>query len=106
MSNKIKCAVFDLDGTLVNTIDDLAGATEILLKNHNFESHWTLEDYIRFVGNGAKNLLSVRLTKRLTKKPFAKDMRSLSRFMTKSNSIMPMPMTESRNSSIFLKKRA
>ncbi len=57
MSNKIKCAVFDLDGTLVNTIDDLAGATEILLKNHNFESHWTLEDYIRFVGNGAKKLV-------------------------------------------------
>ena len=104
MSNKIKCAVFDLDGTLVNTIDDLAGATEILLKNHNFESHWRIISALS--ATAQKNLLSVRLTKRLTKKPFAKDMRSLSRFMTKSNSIMPMPMTESRNSSIFLKKRA
>lgn len=55
--SKIKCAVFDLDGTLVNTIDDLAGATEILLKKHNFEANWSLDDYKKFVGNGAKKLV-------------------------------------------------
>ena len=27
------------------------------IKINNFESHWTLEDYIRFVGNGAKKLV-------------------------------------------------
>lgn len=56
MSN-IKCAVFDLDGTLVNTIDDLADACRILLKKYNFENQWTIEDYTRFVGNGAKILV-------------------------------------------------
>ena len=56
MSN-IKCAVFDLDGTLVNTIDDLADACRILLKKYNFEKQWTIEDYTRFVGNGAKILV-------------------------------------------------
>ena len=43
--SKIKCAIFDLDGTLVNTIDDLAGATEILLKKYNFGANWSLDDY-------------------------------------------------------------
>ena len=42
--SKTKCALFDLDGTLVNTIDDLAGACEILIKKHNFDAHWTKED--------------------------------------------------------------
>lgn len=55
--SKIKCAVFDLDGTLVNTIDDLAGACEILIKKYGFDAHWTMEDYTRFVGNGAKKLV-------------------------------------------------
>lgn len=55
--SKIKCAVFDLDGTLVNTIDDLAGACETLLKKYNFEKSWSIEDYTRFVGNGAKKLV-------------------------------------------------
>ena len=55
--NKIKCAVFDLDGTLVNTIDDLAGACETLLKKYNFGKSWSIEDYTRFVGNGAKKLV-------------------------------------------------
>lgn len=56
MSN-IKCALFDLDGTLVNTIDDLAGASNLLLEKYHFEKKWNIEDYTRFVGNGAKNLV-------------------------------------------------
>lgn len=54
----IKCAVFDLDGTLVNTIDDLAGACNILIEKYGFDANWTVEDYKRFVGNGAKLLVS------------------------------------------------
>lgn len=56
MSN-IKCAVFDLDGTLVNTLDDLAGACKILLKRYDFDAQWTMDDYRQFVGNGLKKLV-------------------------------------------------
>lgn len=56
MSN-IKCAVFDLDGTLVNTLDDLAGACKILLKRYDFDAKWTMDDYRQFVGNGLKKLV-------------------------------------------------
>lgn len=53
-----KCIIFDLDGTLVNTIDDLAGACDYLLKEQGIEPKWNLNDYKRFVGNGAKLLVS------------------------------------------------
>ena len=57
MQSNIKCAVFDLDGTLVNTIDDLANCCNILLKKYGYDYTWTEADYKRFVGNGAKKLV-------------------------------------------------
>lgn len=53
----IKCALFDLDGTLVNTADDLGRATEYVLKEYGFDPKWTKDDYRAFVGNGARLLL-------------------------------------------------
>lgn len=55
---KSKCIIFDLDGTLVNTIDDLASACNYLLNEQGIDIKWTLDDYKRFVGNGAKLLVS------------------------------------------------
>lgn len=56
MSN-YKCAVFDLDGTLIDTIDDLARACNMLIEKYNADFQWSLDDYKRFVGNGAKKLV-------------------------------------------------
>lgn len=56
--SSIKCAIFDLDGTLVNTLDDLANACNILIEKYNAPYSWTLDDYKKFVGNGAKKLVS------------------------------------------------
>ena len=53
----IKCAIFDLDGTLVNTIDDLGLATDYVLEQYGKEKKWTMSDYRMFVGNGAKKLI-------------------------------------------------
>ncbi len=57
MKNKIKCAVFDLDGTLVNTIDDLKISCDTVLKEYGRDYNWGVEDYKRFVGNGLKKLV-------------------------------------------------
>ena len=57
MNSKIKCAIFDLDVTLVNTIIDLGRACEYLLKLNGVEPKWTESDYKAFVGNGAKLLV-------------------------------------------------
>lgn len=52
-----QCIIFDLDGTLVNTIDDLGLACNYLLEKHGQPLKWTVADYKNFVGNGAKLLV-------------------------------------------------
>ncbi len=53
----MKCALFDLDGTLVNTIDDLAHAVDFLLDEYGREKKWNIDNYKAFVGNGARKLI-------------------------------------------------
>ncbi len=53
----IKAVLFDLDGTLVNTLSDLANATNAVLKRHGYKTH-PIERYRTFVGNGARRLIS------------------------------------------------
>ena len=48
--------IFDLDGTLLNTIDDLGIATNYALKKMGFPEH-PLSAYPAMVGNGVKKLL-------------------------------------------------
>lgn len=53
----IKCALFDLDGTLVDTAADLGKATAWVLEKLGRKAKWTDKDYRAFVGNGARLLL-------------------------------------------------
>lgn len=53
----IKCALFDLDGTLVDTSLDLGRATAYVLESFGRENKWSDDDYRRFVGNGARKLI-------------------------------------------------
>lgn len=51
-----KGCLFDLDGTLVNSITDLAFSTNEVLKLHNLPIH-DISEYNMFVGNGVKKLM-------------------------------------------------
>lgn len=48
-------AIFDLDGTLVNSIADLGGTANRLLEQRGLPTH-PLDAYYRFVGNGVHKL--------------------------------------------------
>jgi len=48
--------MFDLDGTLLDTIDDIAGSMNFVLSSNNFPTYDVLW-YKANVGNGARNLL-------------------------------------------------
>ena len=51
-----KTLIFDLDGTLLNTLADLRNSTNFSLKNHNFPER-TTEEIQKFVGNGLRMLI-------------------------------------------------
>ena len=48
--------IFDLDGTLINTIDDLGQACNHALSACGFPTH-KIEDYPQLVGNGINRLI-------------------------------------------------
>jgi len=51
-----KLAVFDMDGTILNTIDDLTDATNHALEAFGFPTH-TVDEVRFFVGNGIAKLI-------------------------------------------------
>ena len=54
------CILWDLDGTLLDTLEDLLDATNYALRLHGFPER-TLGELRRFVGNGAANQIRLSL---------------------------------------------
>jgi phosphoglycolate phosphatase len=52
----IKAVIFDLDGTLLDTLDDIADSTNSILAKRHFPIH-DLDDYRRYVGDGVTMLI-------------------------------------------------
>ena len=53
---KYQAVIFDLDGTILNTLDDLAGATNASLNRSGYPPR-TVDEVRRFVGNGIRKLV-------------------------------------------------
>ncbi len=50
--------IFDLDGTLLNTIDDLAASTNYALRTYGMSEH-TVDEIRSYVGNGVRRLIEL-----------------------------------------------
>jgi len=55
--------LFDLDGTLIDTVDDIGDAANRVLAKHGFPTH-AVSAYRRFVGDGARMLIKRALPKK------------------------------------------
>ena len=53
---KYKLVIFDLDGTLLNTLDDLVDSTNYALSKNHLPTR-TLNEICSFVGNGIRKLI-------------------------------------------------
>ena len=53
---KYDTVIFDLDGTLLNTLEDLADAVNAVMRAHAYPER-TLDEVRRFVGNGIRRLM-------------------------------------------------
>lgn len=54
----IRAIIFDLDGTLLNTLEDLKNSVNVTLRAFNFPER-TLEEVRQFVGNGVARLMEL-----------------------------------------------
>jgi len=66
-----KAVIFDLDGTLVNSIYDLADGVNFALEKNGYPTH-PEESYLIFVGNGIKKLIERALGDKATEQTVAK----------------------------------
>lgn len=55
---KYSTIIFDLDGTLLNTLDDLADAVNYVMEKNGYPTR-TLEEVRHFVGNGIRRLMEL-----------------------------------------------
>lgn len=51
-----RAAIFDLDGTLLDTLEDIASAANLVLKKHGFPEH-PVDAYRLFIGHGSNTLV-------------------------------------------------
>ena len=62
---KFKAAIFDLDGTLVDSLSDIADSMNRVLSLHGFPIH-PLSDYRQFIGDGMRVLVTRALPEGLS----------------------------------------
>lgn len=67
--------IFDLDGTLLNTIGDLAASCNVVLGMHSLPQH-TYEEYCGFVGNGILRLVERALPEEMRTPEFVAAVRN------------------------------
>ena len=56
----IRGVIFDLDGTLLDSIDDIANSNNAMLQKNGFPVH-PVERYVHWIGNGAGQLVRLSL---------------------------------------------
>lgn len=67
--NRYDTVVFDLDGTLLNTLDDLADAVNYVMRMNHYPER-TVDEVRHFVGNGIRRLMELATPESVTGEAF------------------------------------
>lgn len=68
---KYKLAIFDMDGTILNTLDDLTDSCNVICQKYGFPTH-TTEEFKFFVGNGIPKMIERALPKDISQDLYKK----------------------------------
>ncbi len=66
---KYDTVIFDLDGTLLNTLEDLADAVNYVMRDNGYPER-TIEEVRHFVGNGIRRLMEQAVPKNVSGEEF------------------------------------
>lgn len=66
---KYKLAIFDLDGTILNTLQDLTDAVNYVLEKYNYKRR-SSQEVRSFLGNGGKNLITAAIGQKIDEDRF------------------------------------
>ena len=66
---KYDTVIFDLDGTLLNTLEDLADAVNFVMRKNHYPQR-TLDEVRRFVGNGIRRLMELAVPEHVSETEF------------------------------------
>ena len=66
---KYDTVIFDLDGTLLNTLEDLADAVNFVMRKNHYPLR-TIEEVRRFVGNGIRRLMELAVPENISETEF------------------------------------
>lgn len=78
---KYDTVIFDLDGTLLNTLEDLADAVNFVMRSNGYEER-TLEEVRHFVGNGIRRLMEQAVPESVVGEEFEKVFEEFRSFYT------------------------
>lgn len=87
---KIDTIIFDLDGTLLSTLEDIADGVNYILKKYGFPQR-TYDEIRSFVGNGAARLLGQALPDGQKTHDFVKYLEEYKKYYLEHNNIKTSP---------------
>lgn len=87
---KYDTVIFDMDGTLLNTIEDIADSVNYILKKYGYKER-TIDEINSFVGKGAGILMEKALPDGINKRDFEKYLEEYKEYYLNNNNIKTSP---------------
>ena len=80
-----KLAIFDLDGTLIDSVPDIYDCINVMLEKFGYEKR-DIEDIKQMIGNGAKNLVIRAIGKKVSEESITESLKYYNDIYTSSGS--------------------